>query len=204
MIGVEYDPRLILYLREKLGNARQLELVHADILSLDIKSFLRKKGESLVVIGNLPYHITTPILFKCLESDSVSKMIFMIQKEVAERIASKPNSKAYGVLSVMCQFHAETKILMRLKPGAFHPRPEVDSAVIELIRRPFPVSPRDTALFKKLVQTSFQKRRKMLRNSLQAYSSELENRFDWKRRPENLSVSEFVELSNLVHESGKF
>lgn len=176
--------------------------IHAqDALQLDIAA-LRGDGEALRVVGNLPYNISTPLIFHWLkQAEHVRDMLFMLQKEVVDRITAAPNSKDYGRLSVMIQYACETDYLMKVGPGAFQPPPKVDSAVVYL--RPWTELPhraQDSAHFARLVAQAFSQRRKTLRNTLKPLlqAEQIESiDIDPSRRAETLSVADFVRLSNL-------
>ncbi len=159
-------------------------------------------GETLRLIGNLPYNISTPLLFHALaQVESVRDMLFMLQKEVVERLSAAPGGKDYGRLSVMVQWRCRVEKLFTVPPGAFHPPPKVDSAVVRLTPHATPpVSVRDPEAFARVVQAAFAQRRKTLRNSLKGMvSAEAMSALgiDPVRRAETLNLQEFAALSNL-------
>lgn len=195
-------PRLVAHC-EGLG---ELEVYSADALRFDFAA-LASTEKSLRIVGNLPYNISTPLLFHLLTQARVIKdMHFMLQKEVVERITAFPGHSAYGRLSVMVQYHCQVEALFTVKPGAFNPPPKVDSAVVRLI--PYgeiPYIARDPTLFAEVVRLAFSQRRKTLRNSLRLlFTPEqlLELAIDPKQRAEELSVQQFVQMANLLNRSG--
>jgi 16S rRNA (adenine1518-N6/adenine1519-N6)-dimethyltransferase len=191
VIAVEIDPVLVQYLRAKYRDQPRLEIVEADVLKTDLTAWGR-----VAVAGNLPYYITTPIVEQVLAlRPNLARAVFLVQKEVAERIATGPGSRDYGYLSVATQFYATANLLFTIPPGAFRPPPKVDSAVIEL-------SPReslpdiDAQTFLRFVSRCFQFKRKTIRNNLLAFyeKDRLENLPEASRRGEQLSIAEFLEL----------
>ena len=169
-----------------------------DFLTLDIESFFQKQAFS--VIGNFPYNISSQILFKCIEHRQYVKNITgMFQKEVAERVAEKPGSKKYGILSVLMQAFFDIHYCFTVPPHVFNPPPKVQSGVITCNRNETQVLNCDENLFFKVVKTGFNQRRKTLRNSLKpllegrTFEHELLN-----ERPEHLNVNQFIELTNLI------
>lgn len=182
-------------------------LLEADFLRLKLENFF--KGQ-FCVVGNFPYNISSQIFFKILDyKDSVPQVVCMIQKEVAERIAEKPGSKTYGILSVLLQAWYDIEYLFTVGPGAFNPPPKVNSAVIRLKRNSRTELPCDEALFKTVVKTAFNQRRKTMRNSLktliqakavkEAWNEENLSSFVsdpiFELRPEKLSVEDFIALT---------
>ncbi len=199
----EIDRESIAYLKETYEDIADF-LIEGDFLRLDLQTIF--KGD-FAIIGNFPYNISSQIFFKALAHiDQVTQVVGMIQHEVAERIASPPGSKQYGILSVLLQAWFDIEYLFKVKPGVFFPPPKVDSAVIRLTRKEHyrEVLACDPELFRRLVKTAFNQRRKMLRNSLKSLLGEqklndpIEN-----KRPEQLSVSEFVYVTNLVSDIQK-
>jgi 16S rRNA (adenine1518-N6/adenine1519-N6)-dimethyltransferase len=196
--GIEYDAPLIPILREKFGTQERFQIIEGDILELDIHHLFG--AEKIKIIGNLPYHISSPILFKLFEHRvGIDSATIMLQKEVAERLVSSPRTKDYGILSVFCQYHCMAKKCFDIAPAAFHPKPKVDSAIIHLQFRDFSSQPRDYEFFKMVVKRSFNQRRKMLRNSLSGILEGRTIEFNLQKRPEELTVEEFVALSNLIY-----
>jgi 16S rRNA (adenine1518-N6/adenine1519-N6)-dimethyltransferase len=159
------------------------------------------EGKTLAIIGNFPYNISSQILFKVLENkELVPEFSGMFQKEVAQRIAAKPGSKTYGILSVLTQAFYEVEYLFTVPPHVFIPPPKVDSGVIRMKRKVNFSLPIDEKLYREVVKTAFNQRRKTLRNSLKSYnlSDKLKEDVIFAKRPEQLSYSEFIYLSQLI------
>ena len=199
---VEIDRDVIA--RLQMRNDPKLTIHGVDALKFDFTSLL-KSEEKLRVVGNLPYNISTPLIFHLLNfKNQISDMHFMLQNEVVKRITAEPNSKAYGRLSVMVQYHCKTEYLFFVGPESFDPPPKVDSAILRL--SPWPDQPhtaKDEKHLSELVAQAFSMRRKTLRNNLKKMisSEQIEAlNIDPKKRAENLSVSEFVTLSNFISE----
>lgn len=188
VVAIELDPELAAYLRAAWPG---LEIVEGNALEVDWSQY----GAG-VLTGNLPYYIATPIISRYLRTPGkLSQGVFLIQKEVAERIAAKPGNREYGYFSVECQFLAQAEYLFTVAPGAFRPPPKVDSAVIRLTPKPEVEVP-DVEGFLGFVSICFRQKRKTLRNNLAAaYPAErYESRPEISRRAEQLSVEEFIEL----------
>lgn len=196
LLPVEIDHEASIHLKQKWPELNDL-LIEADFLKLDIDQYT---PDSFHVIGNLPYNISSQIFFRVLEFRSrVPSVVCMIQKEVAQRIASPPGSKAYGILSVLLQAYYEIQYLFSVKPGSFFPPPKVTSGVIRLKRNSTSVLPCDEQLFVKVVKCTFNQRRKMIRNSLKSILLHLDEDFELlSKRPEQLGVPEFIKLTNWV------
>ncbi len=203
-MGIEIDPQLVQQLREQWGQKPNVILVQEDILAFPWEAGFRKfPGHQVVVIGNIPYNITSPILFKLFEhSPDISEAILMVQKEVAERLIASPGSKAYGILGIMAGIHARVEYLFTVPSARFYPRPKVDSAVVRLtFRTDVLATIQDLNMFKHIVRISFQQRRKMLKNSLIPLLPEGvigKLKIDWRRRPETVSIPEWIALSNEI------
>lgn len=174
--------------------------IHAtDFLKMDLSTEF--EGKTLAIIGNFPYNISSQILFKVLENkELVPEFSGMFQKEVAQRIAAKPGSKTYGILSVLTQAFYEVEYLFTVPPHVFIPPPKVDSGVIRMKRKVNFSLPIDEKLYREVVKTAFNQRRKTLRNSLKSYnlSDKLKEDVIFAKRPEQLSYSEFIYLSQLI------
>jgi 16S rRNA (adenine1518-N6/adenine1519-N6)-dimethyltransferase len=173
VIAVERDPDLVAVLQAEFPAGGPVQITAMDALEIDHAALAGAAGgRPLVVVANLPYQITTPLLFRLLraaEAGQVGRAVLMVQKEVAERIAARPGNKTYGRLSVMVQQAAEVKILFHVGAGAFLPPPQVTSTVFSLVPRARPLaSVRDAGLFAAVVRAAFAGRRKMLRRSLDA------------------------------------
>lgn len=167
VVAVEIDPGLYRILEQVLGDTSQVTLVHEDALHLDFERLLGEEG-SWKVIANLPYSIATPLIARLLNlSHRFSLLLLMMQKEVAERLLASPGKKAYGSVTVLTQYFADVRVMVRVSPSAFYPRPRVDSVVLKLEPLPTPrVAPRDPAFFFRLVRAAFAHRRKTLKNAL--------------------------------------
>lgn len=196
---VELDRDVIPLLQEKCAQAGELRVHAMDVLKFDLHTLVT--GDTrLRVVGNLPYNISTPLLFHVLEAiDAVEDMHFMVQKEVADRICATPGGGDYGRLSIMVQYKCATENLFHVGPGAFSPPPKVDSAVIRLWPlRPSPWPDHDHELFPKIVAAAFSQRRKTLRNALKNVLSveKMEAAgIDPSARAETLAVADYVALS---------
>ena len=197
LTAIEIDRESVAYLKEWYP---ELHLIEGDFLKLDL-NILYPEGE-FNVIGNYPYNISSQIFFKVLDyKDRIPVCSGMIQKEVAERIASKPGKKAYGILSVLLQAYYDIEYLFTVDEYVFNPPPKVKSAVIRMTRNKRRRLECDEELFKTVVKTAFNQRRKQMRNSLQQLVGKgnpiLEEKI-FTMRPEQLSVEQFIELTQLV------
>lgn len=195
--AVELDAESVSFLGKVYPS---LHVIEADFLRLDLNKVYDKP---FALIGNYPYNISSQIFFKVLDNiDQIPVVSGMLQKEVAERICSRPGSKVYGILSVLLQTWYDCEYLFNVEPHVFTPPPKVRSGVIRLTRNSRVELGCDTAFFKKVVKTAFGQRRKTLRNSLsplmQPGSAALLSRF-MSERPERLSVEDFIELTNLIN-----
>ncbi|TYR78321.1 16S rRNA (adenine(1518)-N(6)/adenine(1519)-N(6))-dimethyltransferase RsmA [Priestia megaterium] len=213
VLAFEIDQRLLPILADTLSPYPHAKVIHQDILKANLNETLKQEFEGiedLMVVANLPYYVTTPILMKLLEEQiPVRGIVVMLQKEVADRIAAKPGTKEYGSLSIAIQYYTEAETVMIVPKTVFNPQPNVDSAVIRLIRRSKPaVEVKDETFFFKVVRASFGQRRKTILNNLtnnlpngkankiaieQALS---QTSIDPKRRGETLSIEEFGKLSD--------
>lgn len=200
---VELDRDLVVLLKKQFANAENLRIHSADALQFDFAS-LTKNNDKYRLIGNLPYNISTPLLFHLLNYPTcIADMHFMLQKEVVDRICATPNSKSYGRLSVMLQYYCEAEHLFDVPSECFDPAPKVTSAIIRLIphAKP-PVEIASIENFSSLVLHAFSQRRKTIRNSLKKLMSEeviAELGIDPTARAENLSLTDFAKLSNRVN-----
>ena len=196
---VELDRDLVARLKTQYVGNKNLTIHSADALKFDFNS-LAQPGEKLRIIGNLPYNISTPLMFHLFETAGcVEDMIFMLQKEVVDRICAEPGTKKYGRLSVMMQYFCETEWLFDVPPESFHPAPQVMSAIVHLAphTKP-PVEIEDFQHFSQLVTQAFSQRRKTLRNSLKNYITEdeiLALGIDANLRAESVSLAEFALIS---------
>lgn len=204
--AVEIDERLVEYLQEEFADEERFEIIHHDFLTFDITGLAKKSNKKLKVIGNIPYHITSQILIHVFDHfRSVDTLTATLQKEVADRLLSPPGSKKYGILSVYTSLFSESEKLFNISRGVFNPKPKVESSAIKLtLRDELPDDIGDLNHLKRVIRTTFGKRRKMLRNSIKGVAdcaSFLEERgFDLTRRPESLDVQGFIDISNAVME----
>ncbi|NFG22378.1 16S rRNA (adenine(1518)-N(6)/adenine(1519)-N(6))-dimethyltransferase RsmA [Clostridium botulinum] len=209
---IELDNDLIPILQQELGEYDKFELIHNDALKVDFNEIM-KNEEHVKLVANLPYYVTTPIIVKLLkENHKFESLTIMIQKEVAERINAEPNCKEYGALSVLVQYYCNTKIVRKVSPESFMPRPKVDSIVIRLDRLSNPrVKVQDEKLLFDIVRAGFNMRRKTLWNATKVVGlskEDLQKAFDScnidpKRRAETLSIEEFAVLADSIHDIRK-
>ncbi len=192
---VELDRDLAARLRRQAG----LQVVEADVLQVDFRALASAAGQPLRVVGNLPYNISTPILFHLLAvADVVVDQHFMLQKEVVDRMAAAPGSKDYGRLSVMLQWRYRISGVLDVPPAAFDPPPRVDSAIVRM--RPLPLDTRvDPERLGTVVSTAFSQRRKLLRHTLGRWieAEGLDTDFDLQRRAEEVPVAQYLALALL-------
>lgn len=210
VVALELDPRLAAYLKEELfANSPQVNIVCQDILKFDLLRLSREVGAPLAVVGNLPYQITSPLLFKlAAEKAALSRAVLMLQQEVGDRLLATPGTKDYGVLSVLLQYHFHLASLFSLGPGNFYPPPQVTSVVVRLTPREPKPRAQDSEWFARVVKAAFASRRKTLRNTLASRRNPLglppaavlaalsAQGLDPNRRGESLSLEQFVNLAN--------
>lgn len=192
----EVDLESILYLKK--SHPEFNKVYSQDFLEANFSAYFQE--DQFCVVGNFPYNISSQILFKCLESKHQIPIILgMFQKEVARRIAEPPGSKEYGILSVLMQAYYDVSYLFTVEPGSFYPPPKVKSGVIRCVRNNRTVLGCDEKLFVKVVKAAFNQRRKTLRNSIRAVfpNAILTEEFE-SRRPEQLNVESFIQLTNLI------
>jgi len=217
VVALERDPALAQFLEEELlPQNPQVRILCQNALTFDFLECSRESGRPLAVAGNLPYQITSPLLFKLMEAKAaVSRAVLMMQQEVGDRLLSSPGAKDYGVLSVLIQYHFSLERLFSLGPANFYPPPQVDSVVLRLTPREPVSSARDEALLSRVVKAAFAHRRKTLNNTLinpaatfglapenlRAILTALD--IDPGRRGETLSVAQFVAVSNAIKEEGR-
>ena len=212
VVAIEIGKTLIPILEETLADFPNIEVINQDILKVNVQELVKEKlnGGPVKLVANLPYYITTPIVMKFLEEDiPVTDIVVMVQKEVADRMNAKPNTKDYGALSVAVQYYCDTEIVAKAPRHMFMPQPNVDSTVIGLHVREEQIYHVDNEdIFFKTVKASFGQRRKTLLNSLgglgflskdQIKEALKEANIDEKRRGETLSIEEFASLSNAVN-----
>jgi 16S rRNA (adenine1518-N6/adenine1519-N6)-dimethyltransferase len=192
-------------LAERLRKRPELTVVQSDVLKVDFRALAATAGQRLRVIGNLPYNISSPILFHLLEQvDVVQDQHFMLQKEVVDRMAASPGSKDFGRLSVMLQWRYDIESLFDVPPESFDPPPRVDSAIVRM--QPLAQAPDiDARLLGELVSVAFSQRRKMLRNTLGHWMSErgVECAFDLQRRAEEVPVADYLELTRAAQAAAR-
>jgi 16S rRNA (adenine1518-N6/adenine1519-N6)-dimethyltransferase len=199
LISVEIDNELTINLKEKFP---QLLLISEDFLETDL-SELFIKGKKLRIVGNIPYNITSPILFKLIENNKlIEDAVFMVQLEVAKRITARRGTKDYGILAVILKYFTETKLCFKISPNVFFPKPKVFSALVHIHFKEIGVSEEEQKLFIAIVKAAFGNRRKILKNS---FSNSIFQEIDFSNsgidlslRAENLSVDDFVKLTRYV------
>lgn len=194
--AVEIDSGIASELKIKFGN---INIINEDFLKFDFGLF----QNDIKIIGNLPYNIASEILFKLFDNrNKIKCAVVMVQKEFAQRLTAKPNSKEYGILSVQTQFFSEPYLLFNVPPTVFFPKPKVESSVVKLefSRKDLTA---DARIFKELVRASFGKRRKIIRNSLKDFFEKRNLNFemfefDFTRRAENITIAEYVEMAERI------
>ncbi|MBI4687577.1 MAG: ribosomal RNA small subunit methyltransferase A [Nitrospirae bacterium] len=203
VIAIEVDSRLSERLKETLSSAANVEIINADALKYPFNDISGK----FKVVANIPYYITTPLLFRFLEfKERIPSMTLLMQKEVAERIVAKPGRKDYGVLSITAQLYTRPEIKFIVSRGTFSPPPRVDSALVHFEVSGEPIYKiKDERLFLKVVKTAFSQRRKTILNTLKSYAGikEALDRagIDPKLRPENLSIEDFIKIADALSRS---
>ncbi len=209
VIAVEIDAKLVEVLKDKLADFPNVDFVHSDILKVDFKDFSRRGGQPVKVVANLPYQISTPLLFRFIEAKEVfSTFTLMLQREVAERMVALAGGKDYGPLSVFVQLFLDVSIRFFIKPSAFSPPPKVESAVVHMTWKEKPmIEKKEEEWLRRVVKASFGYRRKTLLNALKHAglsfpgSLELEMKkagIDPQRRPETLTIEEFIRLAEIL------
>lgn len=197
-LAIEIDKRVIDDLKI---NFPTVEFINRDFLEMNLRDLA--SGTKFRVIGNIPYNITSPILFKLIEERHfVSDAILMVQYEVAKRIVGKPRTKDYGILSVLTNYFADTELCFKIPPTVFYPKPNVDSAIVSFKFGKKISNEIDEKLFVKVVKAAFGNRRKTLKNSLSNNSFSDLNfdtlQFDFTRRAEELTIDQFIELTKII------
>lgn len=209
VIAVEIDPKLVEILKKKLADCPNVDVVKGDILTINFRKIDFLEGQKLKVVANLPYQISTPLLFHFIElKEFFSTLTLMLQKEVAERMVAPPGGKDYGPLSIFVQLFLDASIRFFIKPSAFFPPPKVESAVVHMVWKERPmIETNDEEWFKKVVKACFGYRRKTLVNALKHSELTLPESIELKmeaigidprRRPETLSIQEFVSLAEAL------
>lgn len=219
VIAVEQDRGLVELLKDQaaIRGLNRLHIVEGDVRRLDLEKICRdrwgalgQEGRNVKVVANLPYYLTTPLLFQLLQGSLPLKLlVLMVQLEVARRINAEAGQKDYGLLTVLCRYYTNPRFLFKVSPGVFYPRPAVDSAVVLLdVARPPAVETRQENLFWKIVRAAFQKRRKTILNALEGI--EMMEKAEWakllkkadiqpSRRGETLSLVEFAKLGEILY-----
>lgn len=210
VVAIELDKSLIPILEENLAEFDNFKLIQGDVLNVDLKQLIADEfqGMNVKVVANLPYYITTPIIMKLLEERlNIDKIVVMVQKEVADRLASSPGTKDYGAITLAVQYYSDANIIVKVPSTVFMPRPNVDSAVIMLdIHKKPRIEVLDEELMFKVIKAAFGQRRKTVLNALTALKLEIEkddirkvleeSGFDPKRRGETFSIEEFGQLAD--------
>ncbi len=213
VIAIELDRRLVSHLKERFKDTN-VEIVQGDAMEFDYAGVAERFGRRIKIVGNLPFSITSPLLFKLMRIyKHIELMVFMVQREVGERICSPPGSKKYGILSVLCRLYWKVERLFIVKKGSFYPPPSVSACVIRFIPDPHPalsnINPEDLTM---LIKKAFSRRRKMLKNTIveSAKGAEgedligkiMEAGIDPKLRAEDLSHEDFIRLYQIIYSPG--
>lgn len=203
--AVEIDKRVIVDLRTRFPD---LKIIQADFLKLDIASFVKPRKNKIRIIGNIPYNLTSPIIFKLIENiDIVSDAVLMVQYEVAKRITANKGTKDYGILAVLLKYFSTVEFCFKVSPNAFYPKPNVNSAVIQIRMKDLDINNEYKQTFIKVVKASFGNRRKTLKNSLSnSIFKELNfavTGIDLSKRAEQLEVKDFELLADFLHNKNK-
>ncbi len=204
VIAIEFDKKLISQLTENVSDLKNVEIINMDALKYPYETIRGKFS----VVANIPYNITTPIIFKLLEYKAkIKSMTLLMQKEVAQRIVAKSGSREYGVLSLTTQLYTKPSLKFTVSKKAFSPPPNIDSAVVHFQVSAKPTLPvKDAALFLDIVKTAFGQRRKTIKNSLKSFHDLTEaletTSIDPSIRPEKLSMQDFIRLADALHKTG--
>jgi 16S rRNA (adenine1518-N6/adenine1519-N6)-dimethyltransferase len=209
VIAVEIDSKLVELLKKKMSAIPNVQIIWGDILKVDFSSLFRQAGKPLKVVANLPYQISTPLLFRFIESkQTFSALFLMLQREVAERMVASAGTKKYGPLSISIRAFSDVSIQFIIKPSAFFPAPKVESALVRVAWKEKPmIEMKDEEWFKRVVKACFGYRRKTLVNALKhsglSLPRSVESRMgeidiDPRRRPETLTIEEFARLAEAL------
>ncbi len=209
VIAVEIDSELVSFMEEQ-GIPNNLELINADMLKLDLSAIAEQNNSLLKIIGNLPYYISTQVVFHLIKyHSSINWAVLMFQKEVADRLLAMPGTKDYGIPTVLLKCYADIEKIMDLAPGNFYPPPKVFSSVLKITFRPPLWEILDGKMLSQVVKISFAKRRKTIKNNLKGFSG-LDTKhinsllelcgIDPKSRAETISPQKFSELANLIYQ----
>jgi len=211
IIAIERDPDMVAVLKAELGHlvdAETLQIEAMDAMRYDLHMAARWHGAPIVVCGNLPYHVASQLIFKALDARAdVSKIVVMVQREMADRILAKPDTDAYGAMTAMIQMFADVSMVAKVGAGAFVPPPKVDSAVVKITPLAQPRHPiADQGHYSRVVHAAFGQRRKTLRNALRAVfdaaivdAALQATQIDGQRRGETLTLAEFAALTGAIH-----
>lgn len=204
IIALEHDPDMVRVLRAELAGVDNVDIEAVDALRYDLRMVAKWRGDSIVVCGNLPYHIASQLLFRVIDArDVVRRAVVMVQKEMADRIVAAPGGKDYGALGVMIRTYADVAAIAKVGAGSFVPPPNVDSTVLRIVPLANPRAPiADPAHYSQVVHAAFEQRRKTLRNALRAKYPEADVDaalaavgLDGQRRGETLDIVEFAALA---------
>ena len=203
-VAVEIDQEMVRKIEHNFKHRRDFRLIKGNILTVDWNE-LTQKEEKIVITGNLPYHLTSPILFDIFQlirsgKSGIESMVVMVQKEVAMRLTSEPNRKSYGGLTLLARYHGRTEYLLTVPADAFYPKPKVDGGVIRLsFHTPEEMPDVDYYMFRRIVRGCFAQRRKMMRNAIGVVGDLPEGweelQYDFTLRPENFSFEDFMALT---------
>jgi 16S rRNA (adenine1518-N6/adenine1519-N6)-dimethyltransferase len=212
VLALEIDAGLASQLQEKVRRSgrNNIQVIHQDLLKIDWQNWFDLLGGPFFLVGNLPYHISTPILFKIIDHREIVESAYvMLQKEVADRLSGKPGQKTYGLLTVLIGYYAEVEPLLTLGPGSFFPKPKVASTFVQIRLRDRLSPPLENeAIFQWTVRSAFGQRRKQIKNALTAdgrfpvewiQEALAENQIDPQSRGETLSIPRFVRLANALN-----
>ena len=206
VIAIELDENMINILSERFSLYKNVEIIHADVLKVDLNKLIDGEG-NVKVVANLPYYITTPIVMKLLEENlKINSITVMVQKEVGERFCATPRGKEYGAITVSINYYTSPKIVLDVPKENFNPVPEVDSCVVKLDLKNEHIELKDEKLFFRLIKTTFSQRRKNIGNSLtgggvskQEVKEMLEElNLDVNLRAENLSIDQYAKIANYI------
>ena len=212
VVAIEKDALLVSLLQKRLNRARinNVTLINHDILKWDFHEIRLPSSTRLLVIGNLPYNISSPVLDKLIKNRNLlNRAVLMFQLEVAKRLTASPGGKAYGAMTLFIQYHAHTRVLLEVTKDAFNPKPKVNSMVLELdFKNPYPKRALNEDTFKKVIKGAFGHRRKIILNSLRGVSPSWDYKLlleamktcgiDSKRRAETLDIDEFICLTDVL------
>jgi len=204
VIALERDPDMIKVLRAELAGVDNVQIEDVDALRYDLRMVAKWRGDKITVCGNLPYHLASQLMFNVIDArEHVTHAVFMIQKEMADRLVAAPATKEYGALGVMIRTYADVTSVAKVSAGSFVPPPKIDSTVVKIVPLAEPRAPiGDAKHYSKVVHAAFGQRRKTLRNALRAVFEEIavdaalaKTAIDGQRRGETLSIEEFASLA---------